>query len=124
MAGRTRMAFHSAKAIFRALFAPTPRLQLDQDIYDHLLEQVVKSDRHRDCPVCKGSGTAVMVGDEMMLCALCHEYSTTERVEEKFTLGEIDGERYIECNTCEMRSFNPDDIKYKYCDNCGVFHHD
>jgi len=30
----------------------------------------------------------------------------------------------IVCGTCEMESYNPNDIKNKYCGNCHIFHED
>ena len=41
---------------------------------------------------------------------------------QKFTISFVRGTQYIECHTCNMRSFNPNDIKHKYCGNCNVFH--
>ena len=31
-------------------------------------------------------------------------------------------ERSIKCLTCGMVSWNKDDVRHKYCANCGVFH--
>lgn len=40
----------------------------------------------------------------------------------KFTISFVQGSKYIECHTCNMRSFHPKDIEYKYCANCNRFH--
>lgn len=32
-----------------------------------------------------------------------------------------DGYEYIECTKCHMKSYNSNDIKYKYCGNCHEF---
>lgn len=29
---------------------------------------------------------------------------------------------HIKCPKCEMKSYHPDDIKYKYCGNCNEWH--
>lgn len=39
-----------------------------------------------------------------------------------YRLGSKDGQSYIECLTCRMRSFNPNDIQHKYCGRCHKFH--
>jgi len=43
-------------------------------------------------------------------------------MKEKFTISFVQGSQYIECHTCHNRSFNPNDIKHKYCAHCNVFH--
>jgi len=43
----------------------------------------------------------------------------------KYTLGKnADGQEWIECNTCLMRSYNPNDVQHRYCAFCDVFHDD
>lgn len=32
------------------------------------------------------------------------------------------GQQGIRCNKCGLTSFNPNDIKYLYCDHCKLFH--
>lgn len=45
-----------------------------------------------------------------------------ETEETGFRLGEQDGTKYIECLTCNRKSFNPNDIREQYCGHCHKFH--
>lgn len=38
----------------------------------------------------------------------------------KYKLG-LDKYMYIECLTCNKRSYNVSDIKYRFCPKCGFF---
>lgn len=48
------------------------------------------------------------------------ERSTDRRGE--YRLGVHEGQVYIECLTCRMRSFNANDIRHCYCNSCLRFH--
>lgn len=39
-----------------------------------------------------------------------------------YTIGEENGQQFIECRACKRRSFHRLDIEYRYCSNCHKFH--
>lgn len=39
-----------------------------------------------------------------------------------YTIEEIEGRRSILCHVCGMRSFNQNDVDFKYCGKCHDFH--
>lgn len=41
-----------------------------------------------------------------------------------FELRTKDGERCIHCFVCDMTSFGPKDVAYKFCGNCKIFFED
>lgn len=41
-----------------------------------------------------------------------------------YSLGEHQGQAFICCDRCGMRSFNRNDIAHAYCAQCHVFHHE
>lgn len=43
---------------------------------------------------------------------------------EKYTIAThpISVRSFIRCNTCNLKSYHPDDIKYKWCEECEKFH--
>ena len=45
-----------------------------------------------------------------------------EKETENYSLGFYKGSKFIQCRTCQHRSFNPNDIKNKYCAYCNRFH--
>jgi len=41
----------------------------------------------------------------------------------RYQLGKNDlGEPYIQCLTCKLKSYHPEDIRHRYCGFCKVFH--
>jgi hypothetical protein len=42
----------------------------------------------------------------------------------RYIVGIVNSQSFIECKRCGMRSYNPNDIKYKYCGCCCRFHDD
>lgn len=43
---------------------------------------------------------------------------------DRYRLGVENGERFIQCIRCGMRSFNATDIAQRYCGKCHAFHED
>lgn len=41
-----------------------------------------------------------------------------------YLIGENEHQQYIQCVTCGHKSYNPNDIKEKYCGYCRIFHDD
>lgn len=41
-----------------------------------------------------------------------------------YILGNNNGQPSITCTDCGMTSYNPNDIKHKYCGNCHKWHDD
>jgi hypothetical protein len=39
-----------------------------------------------------------------------------------YSTGQENGQPFIECGFCGMRSFNSNDIEQRYCGNCHRFH--
>jgi ribosomal protein L37E len=49
---------------------------------------------------------------------------TITRMHESYITGEKNGEPWIACRTCGLRSYNPSDVENLYCGKCHVFHED
>lgn len=39
-----------------------------------------------------------------------------------YLLGTENNQPYIQCLQCGLKSFNQNDIKYRYCGHCHIFH--
>ena len=121
------MRFETLKLMLRVWLKPRPRALKPLDgVHAQLRDMVWSSSRHVDCPKCGLADSAIPVGDEMILCSNCHEYSEYDAAPKRapYTIGRERDHYYIQCNTCGLRSFHREDIRNKFCGFCDAFHQD